>query len=308
MSRKLIESFFPAVTGLQRPTIIPHLLSELLPQEVAVFCPTPLFSFSIHGFGEPFIIWRPALAVSAILGIAVGLGGSVRILSLMTNRSNKRVPGVMDTNDSLILWSVAFLFFGMMNISGLCLHCLVPAYEKRMLVPTYPTLWAVDCFLTGCSSMCLIGAGLSNEFWYNKRGLEMLRLWLQPNRWVAVTLLLASCAVAAFLFLGLTSPLELWYLAVAAAATHVLLPVLWTSRSTGKMQQGTILLCAGILVCVVGLVFDSTACYNLGDALLDWPTAPNLLFLGCDIAFCGLFVWVRDRYSAKLQQDAGKME
>jgi hypothetical protein len=93
--------------------------------------------------------------------------------------------------------------------------------------------------------------------------------------------------------------LELWYLWITAIAAHILLPITAVSFSnTGskasKMQRrGAFILFAGGSLFAIGLIFDPAACYYLQGSLLDLPTAPTLLFLGCDVAFFGLYIWLR---------------
>jgi hypothetical protein len=301
MSRQLVESFFPALTGLQRPLLVPRVLSKLLPEDVANRCPEIIVSI-LAGSGGSFPLRRPCLAVSAILGIQIGLGGS---LQLWLTRRNKKTRNSNGDESSVVLWSLAFLFFGMMNVAGLLVHCLLPAYENRQLIATYPTPWALDCVFTGFSSMCLIGAGLSHEFWTSRTSraapLRILcNLARSHQHWIGLTCVLAAFAILSFLCWGITSPLELWYLWIIAVAGHILLPITAVSFSTSgskasKMQRrGMYILFAGGLLFAIGLAFDSAACYHLQDALLDLPTAPTLLFLGCDVSFFGLYIWLRN--------------
>jgi len=261
MSRRFVESFFPAVFArLSRS--VPGLVSHLLfPDDVAVLCPEVSFVVvtSIRGNDGGSLptvaIRNPVLGLWAMAGIWVGLRGTQRLRS----RYNKEFQGDVtdDVNNCKIQyrclqwwygsWCVSFASFALMNAVAVPLHCLFFAEDspKATTPQEYPWLWAADCFFTGASSTlisaaCLtprlaVAEGSDNDRSTTNSRLAVVRFWLVFN--TAVVLL----SVIYFLLAsspdhevvrrrggdrGGTLALELWYLLPTVVAGYLLLPTM----------------------------------------------------------------------------------
>lgn len=138
MSRLMIESFFPVnLAQAESYWLGDFLLNKVLfPPHVAELCPEVVV-LTFQGVA----VRQPALAVSASLGVLVGLKGGYNLWKLTEkikrralkteekehlNRRQQQLP-------STRLWALAFVAFGLMNVSALPLHCLLSAPET-----TYP--------------------------------------------------------------------------------------------------------------------------------------------------------------------------
>jgi hypothetical protein len=102
-TRQSIIYFFPdLIWVLER--WFPFVVEWFLPLHVSVQCPylTINAPYGLH-------IVQPTLAFSSVLGAVIGICGFLKLM---------RHPN-LDFS-----WSLAFLFFGLMNIDGFCLHCL----------------------------------------------------------------------------------------------------------------------------------------------------------------------------------------
>lgn len=138
MSRLMIESFFPVnLAQAESYWLGDFLLNKVLfPPYVAELCPEVVLVLT------GVAVRQPALAVSASLGVLVGLKGGYNLWKLtekikrrallkteekeLPNRRRRQLP-------STRLWALAFVAFGLMNVSALPLHCLLSAPET-----TYP--------------------------------------------------------------------------------------------------------------------------------------------------------------------------
>lgn len=281
MSKAFVHSFFPACASLL--AYLPSVSQLLLPDDVAELCPEPavranvplifrsllpLSASSIVDSNDnsmTVVVRNPVLAFAAIVGMAIGFGGARRYY-----RSHGH-DACTSTSPS-VLWSMAYLCFGLMNAVALPLHCLVESAIDNMAIER-PWLWVLDCFLTGASSLAIILASISVYYQHQQR--------VFPTKWLSISARSSTSAILIqFLFLyeptiyswirwssniGVASiacflwcsysandrsqeessqqqqdviammktlPLELWYLVPIAIAGHVLFPLLFLLTSS----------------------------------------------------------------------------
>jgi hypothetical protein len=135
MSRLMIKSFFPVnLAKAESYWLGDYLLNGLLfPPHVFELCPEVVVTF--YGSSP---VRQPALAVSATLGMIVGLKGGYDLwklveVSRMTASKAEFTKRRLRPRPTTRLWALAFAAFGIMNMSAIPLHCLLPAPKT-----TYP--------------------------------------------------------------------------------------------------------------------------------------------------------------------------
>ena len=278
MSKQLIEAFFPATARLLEDNFMGALLLDrLYPDEAAQLCPE--VSISI---GEDAMLRQPVLAVSAVVGMLIGLVGSIPLYQQQPKP----------------YWALAFLTFGLMNMAGLLLHCILEAPDPDY-PQAYPMLWMWDCYMTGVSSSFLLLAGWQDLGYLSDK---------KPStRWVLLLAntqqLVGVLSIYLFLHRKNTYPLELWYL----IPPHLLLGnglwlvpwknnnpyLLWRMiREAVSNSTGGALFSLGAIAALSGVVLDAPFCFVFQNYFFDFLTSGTLMFLGCDLAFGGIFLWV----------------
>jgi hypothetical protein len=322
MSKVFVHSFFPAFSSLL-DTYLPAVSQLLLPDDVAELCPEPTVHVTVPLLSSIVVVRNPVLAVAAIVGIRIGFGGARRYYHGHDDATS--------TSPS-ILWSMAYLCFGLMNVAALPLHCLVESATDNMTLE-HPLLWVLDCFLTGASSLAIILASLSvhqrrifpTKWLSDNTGMitvALLHLFMfEPNlySWIRWNSNIGVASIACFLwcsystpndepqdessqqqqqeFISMmkTLPLELWYLVPIAIAGQLLFPLLFllTSSDGHKDRSGVFCCIVGATVVILGLVLDATLCrWTQGAQVWDGLMASSLTFWGCDIAFYGMGLWL----------------
>jgi hypothetical protein len=293
MSKRTIEGFFPGfLQYIIQPLLVARTVYEdfLFPESVAQLCPEAVIQILLH-HDVTVVIRQPALAISAILGGIIGIYGSIVLLA----KKNKQ--------GRPLLLSLSLLSFGLMNISGLFLHCLFsnPGSSSTTTTTTYseaaPWTWMMDCYMTGVSATAFILASLHDMHTLPKKLLQWSLLF--------VNLIGAAC-VMSFFYLDATLPLELWYLLtvlftvpVAEAFFGPSLGRLYSKslqpRLSRRQHVALASFGAGGISIIVGLHLDATFCLWFGDVYYDALTVTNMIFLGCDLAFLGIVLWVQGK-------------
>jgi hypothetical protein len=224
MSKVFVHSFFPAHSSLL-DTYLPAVSQLLLPDDVAELCPEPTLKVTVPllfrsllpvSTSSIIVVRNPVLAFAAIVGMAIGFGGARRYYHWHHYDS---------TTYTSILWSVAYLCFGLMNFVALPLHCLVESSTTEDNVALqHPWLWVLDCFLTGASSLAIILASLS-----------VYQRHIFPTKWVSGS---TSMVTIALLYVFMFEPnLYSWIrwncnIGVASIACF-----LWCSYSTANSND-----------------------------------------------------------------------
>ena len=323
MSQQLIETFFPAfLEQVKRHWLGSTLWNLWFPTTIAERCPEVVVTItSIDGTVR--MIRQPALFIGALVGIVVGIGGSVSLWRLKRH-SNQEKFGY---------WCVAFFTFGLMNATAIFLHGFYPPPIPDDDYPTSsPWLWMWDCYFTGVSSTSLILASVQAlqsrkrfqlpfptfSLWQSYICLQLIGIFCIMWFCKGLEWDLLSNATSSILSLPIRStlPLELWYLLPALLAGIPLGwllyesfqdPRLWNlqSKQTQKFpfvlptssyfHGSAILFCwiVGPLVALGGIPMDATLClwlqnYSTWDAF----TAGSMMFWGCDVCFIGLYLFL----------------
>ena len=320
----MVLTFFPSfIDDVSQTRLGGWLLDTLLfPTSAAEQCPEAIFEWD-----ESINIRQPYLAISAALGILVGVAGAIVFGSRAAADNGKMETTTKKTlaypNECNIYLDIAYVTFGAMNICGLLIHCLWDAPN-----PTYPKssplLWALDCFFTGVSASSLGFASLTNllEKRYEIKYLPYYYMLLQT---IGLVILISFLWVDP----STTICLELWYLLPPIPAGILILADLAISYSSnenfdnGKTPFSTYVRClqerlmeekavlifvSGSMIALSGILLDAPFCSVVGadTFVLDLPTAGTLMFLGCDIAFLGLYLkWRSDGVGKKGIQGGG---
>jgi hypothetical protein len=279
MSRVFVESFFPAtVQILQSHPVTSDIHERFFPDQIRELCPEIVIRE----------IRNPVLCLQAVTGAMLGLYGAYR------THKNER------------LWSIAFIFFGLMNVVAAPLHCFLPVHDDSTLPQQYPILWVLDNLFTGVSSTAIISACL-REFkdrssWTFALSSSLISEWLVCNS------TLGGASVAAFLIFDWKLPLELWYLLPTVWAGAAVAPLLVMDAREGQISGNawrSLVLCgvaAALVLC--GLVLDAPFCriFSHSSFALDTFTAPTLVFAACNLAFGGLLHRLQDPDSTKTKK------
>ncbi|KAG7368262.1 hypothetical protein IV203_031005 [Nitzschia inconspicua] len=307
MSRLMVQAFFPVnLAAAESYWLGDFLLNEVLfPPYIADLCPEVLVVVGVNGVA----IRQPALAASATFGALVGLKGGYDLWKITKNCNEKTVEAPSKTKSRLQIrvtpsshsWHLAFVAFGLMNVSALPLHCLLPA-PKTSYPNENPIWWSIDTYMTGASSICLWMAALEESLPFllvllSKQHLEeniqfscrrlgqvfhvigigcLILFWAAPTTWQEL---------APF-------GLEDWYLFPPLLAETSVLVFLYEQKRVSQKcggYLGHILFGMGSLIALGSVMMDRPLCHRLGTMFLDTFTASNGMFLACDLCFLGLY-------------------
>jgi hypothetical protein len=252
-------------------------------------------------------IRNPVLCLSAIFGALFGLyvGFLDDYFGLMKlfhrdPRRNQMWP--------LPFWSMAFLFFGFMNIAAIPLHCFLPMkhdtsdgiiFHRVPLPQQYPLLWMMDTFCTGVFSASLIAALYTSGTMTN--GYQYM-----------ILIFLCGCtATCRFLIFDSSIELELWYILPVSLAAFLFARELMKSQSHHALLNQNRTLLYYYIVALVwlfsGIFVDPISCrwmthiYNTQHQSnlikLSWwwdiTRLPAIAFGACDLVFIGLYHHLR---------------
>eukprot|EP00127_Corallochytrium_limacisporum_P005420 Clim_evm32s204 gene=Clim_evmTU32s204 len=276
MSLKLMQDFFPGLFWLVDqtvPDVIDMVYPSYLPAEcrtVAPTAPTPALLEPVS-MGKSVMKW-PTLAPVAALGILVGFLGAFVIVSQL---QDGKVSG-----PRYFSYGLSFFFFGCMNLVAIFFHCFLDKGE-----PGWDELYALDVGFTSVASLSLIAGALCDAGYLDDTKDD-----------VRIPLMIAYPSVLLTAYLGQINDIwfvaEFLYLDVSclAAIAVMSLIVQRTYALTGDFPPGW-----------EGLAFASAAAgaFMLApvDGLLCEFLGPNFtvviwVFLGCDLAYVGLFVYL----------------
>jgi hypothetical protein len=234
-------------------------------------------------------------------------------------------------------WKISQLTFGLMNVVALTHHCLLftpPTtlsddtnyymYNIRKMVDTF--LWSADCILTGVSStyltiMALLIIMIQLDFPKNSsRDLLSLRVGVIATliTIIAFVTLLYQLLLqynGGIIWTAASTFIELIYLIPLATGASSLFPLIIGSafmldRTNEKSVIGARIAILGGIIILIGVPLDSTLCYfisahapsiNTSSLLLNALHLPTLVFLGCDISFIGLNIWLENTLIQELK-------
>jgi len=189
MSKQFLERFFPAISTIVKSN---HHLEAcydfFFPDDVALLCPERTVSLKLIFLPESSTIRNPILLLAAILGIVIGMFGYwyFGYYSSKTKSDERK-------EEEEIIWmelcnttiSKSFYYFGMMNVTAVWLHCILPPPSASYVGKTTDEgddyyyyyrifLWTMDCYFTGLSSTflyfsCAILILVRSNDYYNQR-------------------------------------------------------------------------------------------------------------------------------------------
>ena len=322
MSKVFAQSFFPSFTSfVSSPNLAPSFLviawDAIFPDDVGAICGLPQDASILH-------LSRPCLGVAAMIGAYIGL----KSRSFKDGRGNQN--DYVSDRGMLGLyiyesWTKSLTAFGLMNLVALAHHCILPPRKSyhgsnshRKLVDNL--LWAADCILTGVSSIHLTIMALLIYRMYavNKNFSDVASLTRSTSRMkMIVSISLVSCAASLSIMHQLcrNESIDLWaatgtftemiYLIPLASASLFLFPLVIYSASKMCPVENSV---AGARIAILGgffvlmsLPLDSSLCYfvssnapsiKISPLFYDIYHLPTLVFLGCDLSFWGLDVWM----------------
>lgn len=316
MDKEFVQSFFPFVTAYvssseRAPAIIFHAWNFIFPDQS--HCDQ-----HYHDKSSLLQIQRPCLAMAAVLGAYIGIRYGRGITHLNQKHDDLLVAVV---NDS---WSKSSTFFGCMNISALVHHCIFPNNAS----------WFLDCAFTGASSLnlfttsillwILYGLEFSERFQkiMENKTLESIKQYIRMLE-RATKVVVAIMIHTAMVVMGgrdsevevslaaASNAVEMFYFVPLVMAICVLFPITLIGalcqNNTASYRGPLVALLGGALIAVAPLlgqpicrfVSDYMPGVNDSSLLYDCYHLPTLAFLGCDISFYGLGVWIRDLTAKK---------
>lgn len=344
MSRVFIESFFPAIVTKLRTmheallhykyidNIRYNLFSVLCPSEDATLtvnmklCHSEIsvtmsmhhslddnYYDELHVPTSTITIRNPVLFLFAIFGAIFGLYISLLhetfgLLVVLQRPQRNRTRQVL-------CWSMTFLFFGLMNVAAIPLHCLFPmkndtsdgiVFHRIPLPQQYPLLWMMDTFCTGVFSTLLIAALHNSCTVTNDDFVTPSSLWSRCQYMVFIV----SCGCTAacrFLINDSSIELELWYIVPVLLAAILFAREMISSQSHHLLlNQHRILLYyyrVALVWVFCGIFVDPLSCrwmiqlYNSqhqsSPVNLPWwwdfTRLPAIAFGACDLVFVGLY-------------------
>jgi uncharacterized membrane protein len=307
MSKSMIQTFFPAnyqyvTTNESSPffSVGNYLLNEIIfPDDVATMCPEVVINI------YSYRIRQPILAMNALFGLIIGFKCGY---DLWTLSSRKKMQQQLQSSSSLLLWSIAYITFGIMNLSAIPLHCLLDA-PTSTYPDQNPILWSIDTYMTGTSSICLLMASVEEIFHTQRekdrqnnkqsslqlKQLQKLGQLLQAVGIVCLVSFWISTITTTSSSLFQRLPifaLEDWYLLPPLLAGSPILYylLLLKPKQTCRSMLGHSVFLLGTVTAALSIVLDKYCCYRFGSTVFDTLTASTGVFFACDACFLGLYL------------------
>jgi hypothetical protein len=230
-------------------------------------------------------------------------------------------------------WRISQITFGLMNVIALAHHCLLPPPATYDDVNYYghiirkmvdKLLWMSDCILTGVSStyltiMALLIFMIQYDFPKNSsKDLLCLRVGVIAT---VITIITFVTLLYQLLFQqggGIrywATAIELVYLIPLATGASSLFPLVMGSAfqldsANEKSVTGARIAILGGIIILIGVPLDTSLCYfisayapsiSTSSLFYDAFHLPTLVFLGCDISFIGLNIWLENTLIQELK-------
>eukprot|EP00959_Pyramimonas_sp_CCMP1952_P346725 7262144-Pyramimonas_sp.AAC.1 len=163
MARQMIERIFPSTVNLTEG-FLPGLMDHLLPLETGKLCPTPQMAADVPLIYTGEVNW-PWLVPVCINGIVCGFGGGAVLLS-------RGMPSPTGT----FSWGMSFMWFGVMNLVAMGLHCFV-SHDSELWGSCigdqlWEELYACDIAFTCNSALCAIAGCIADIGLFNDTNQE----------------------------------------------------------------------------------------------------------------------------------------
>ena len=310
MTKAFVQNFFPLITSYvlseRAPAVVLHAWNFIFPD----ICDQ--HQHLNETTTSPLQIQMPCLAITAVLGAYIGIRNGRGIRNCHQKHDDDDLISLI--NES---WSKSSIFFGCMNISALVHHCIFPNNVS----------WCLDCVFTGVSSLHLFTTSVLLWIFY---GLEFSKRF--QNRMEKTTIesiekhirileMTAKVAVAITIHtaigilgdkeveisvVGASNAVELFYFVPLVMAVFVLFPITLigaiSNNSNASCRGPLIALLGGALIVATTLLgklicqFVSDYIPGINDSrlLYDCYHLSTIVFLGCDVSFYGLGIWIKD--------------
>ena len=318
MSKQMLCSFFPGHCSRIFEPFLPRLLASLYPDDVADACPEQSIDFNFIG---DIAIRRPFLSVFAILGIAIGFGEAYRLqrhwkisVSCTIETLTSSVENAKKESACRFYWIMAFVSFGLMNLSGLFLHCLLPPTENSAL--EHPFFWVGDMYTTGIFGVALWAASVVEALPKKVKLPSLLGgdvTKTKTTEWDTVAFVRLGwwlgngCgifAIAYFLTFGYkpeslipgTLPLESFYSAPATVFASTGLAFMLFRQFSWQLFGFFVL---SYIIFTVALC-DAWMCRSFGNTYWDLFTTPTMFFGATDLVYTGIGLWLENKYISSL--------
>lgn len=212
-----------------------------------------------------------------------------------------------------------------MNIVAFFHHCIIPppsSYHSTNSARRFidSTLWALDCIFTGISSIWLIvTAWMMYNLYTNQydADVESIKRTIKRFQFILIGSLYFILVLSMLLIQHVINGnvTDIWKVASTAIELIYLIPVQFAALSLLPLaiarsfnihnnedsRAGAFLALLGGFLIVASLPLDYSLCYYISTnapiikestILYDAFHLPTLVFLGCDISFFGLQMWV----------------
>ena len=337
MSKEFATSFFPVCTSFVSssevaPSFLVNTWNSIFPDDNNCGLPSVHQTYNIPN--------RPCLAVTAILGAYIGLKLTKYNATKIRQDSNNCRGELL--HEIYYAWSQATKYFGYMNIVALLHHCLFPppiSYDNNLRKYMDNSLWTLDCFFTCMSSAQLI---IMTCHIYNLYTLKndktlnsvivtsrKIRFWVVELLSITISVLsimlqyyiVGSDNISFSMIVKNSLTIELCYLLPLQIAAMLLFPLFMARifnvyrAHDDESINGILITLLGGVVIGASLPLDSRLCswisthapYIKESALLyDMFHVPTLVFIGCDISFIGLGMWIHSITQQHQQKDKSK--
>ena len=213
-----------------------------------------------------------------------------------------------------------------MNISAVVHHCIFPNNVS----------WFLDCAFTGVSSLSLLTTsillwmlyGLEFSEWFQKI-MEKKTNEYSIERYIKTLEGVAKVAVAVIIHTAMSvlgdgkemkisvaaaaNAVELFYFVPLQMAVCILFPITLVGalfKNNNASYRGPLIAFLGGVLIIVATLLGSPICQFVSDympvindsiLLYDCYHLPTIVFLGCDISFYGLGIWIKDLTEKKRQ-------
>ena len=330
MSKALAETFLPSFTIFVR-AIAPSIWLKIFPEDVTIFrdrwpCRPCLGMSAILG---AWIGLKKAIAGARYTRPYLAVG-RWKLGHCDSNFYTPREMLIFNINEC---WRISQITFGLMNVIALAHHCLLPppatyvdanyyGHIIRKMVDTL--LWMSDCILTGVSStyltiMALLIFMIQYDFPKNSsKDLLCLRVGVIAT---LITIITFVTLLYQLLFQqdgGIrlwATAIELVYLIPLATGASSLFPLVMGSAfqldsANEKSVTGARIAILGGIIILIGVPLDTSLCYFISayapsiatsSLFYDACHLPTLVFLGCDISFIGLNIWLENTLIQELK-------
>ncbi|KAI5055203.1 hypothetical protein GOP47_0030348 [Adiantum capillus-veneris] len=250
MSAAIVRDFFPGVESFLGDT----LWTFLFPAPVEQLCPRPHLVLHVPSWcslaneERTFTLMWPAASICCLLGAILGfLYGLTLLCKALASKAR----------NGTFIWGCAFLWYGLMSLSGLFYHC----------ISAIRVFYLLDLISTACACVSLLAV-------YRRSDDRSRSSLLFTYGLLAFLALVGGNTIRNMLYLG---PASLAFILGAYFAAK--------ASKGGFGQLALAFASTSAVMAVAAIPLDSWLCFIFGSnfSMLFW------FFLGCDLAIVCLF-------------------